>query len=187
MEIATRVTLRPHPATPPRVPIGLVVDVERTAGGELALRYALEAPLAEIRIPARAALPQQRHLLWQHTCFEAFVALAKGGPYHELNLSPSGDWAVYAFEAYREGAPLPGDALAPGIACSTTPGRLELSARIPLSSLSDSSAAAPLQLALSAVIEDVRGSISYFALHHAHEAPDFHHAEGFTLRLDAPT
>jgi hypothetical protein len=187
MQLATRAPLRPHPATLPRVPTSLEVDVERTAGGDLFLRYVLDAPMAEIRVPPRAPVLQQRHLLWQHTCFEAFIALEKGGPYHELNLSPSGEWAVYAFEAYRAGAWLPGDALAPGIALTSGPGRLELAARVPLASLSDAHVQAPLWLALSAVVEDVRGAISYFALHHVGETPDFHHAEGFTLRLDAPT
>ena len=42
-------------------------------------------------------------VLWQHTCFEAFVAPAGAPGYHEFNFSPSLDWAIYRFSAYREG------------------------------------------------------------------------------------
>jgi len=177
--------LAPHPTTPPAVRLRLRAAAER-AGLELVLRYVLEAPLAGIRVPAPAP-PRPKHLLWQHTCFEAFVALAPGGPYHELNLSPSGEFAVYAFRAYREGEPLAPDALSPGIVTTRAPDRLELAARIPLARLSASYEKASIHVALSAVIEDASGGIAYFAAHHAAQKADFHHAAGFTLRLDPPT
>jgi hypothetical protein len=42
---------------------------------------------------------------------------------------------------------------------------------------------APWRLGLSAVIEDTRGSLSYWALAHPPGKPDFHHADGFALEL----
>ena len=39
--------------------------------------------------------------LWRTTCFEAFVRT--DGGYVEYNLSPSGAWAAYRFDGYREG------------------------------------------------------------------------------------
>jgi hypothetical protein len=178
--------LSPHPAAPPAVPLRLRAGVTRSREGDLLLRFVLEAPLAQIRVPAAVALPGQQHQLWRHTCFEAFVTLAPGGPYHELNLSPSGEWAAYGFTRYREGKPLPPDTLAPGIATAVTGERLELTARIPLDRLSEDYGSAPVHLALSGVVEDERGGLSYFALRHVTEKPDFHHGEGFTLRLDPP-
>ncbi len=49
-------------------------------------------------------------------------------------------------------------------------------------------ASASLELALSAVIEQRDGGLSYWALRHAPGQPDFHHPDGFalTLRPDAP-
>ena len=38
-------------------------------------------------------------------------------------------------------------------------------------------------LALSAVIERVDGSISYWALRHPSDKPDFHHPDSFVLDL----
>ena len=42
---------------------------------------------------------------------------------------------------------------------------------------------AKLRVALSAVIEDESGHISYWALKHAPDKPDFHHAAGFILEV----
>jgi hypothetical protein len=43
-----------------------------------------------------------------------------------------------------------------------------------------------LLLGLSAVIEETSGAKSYWALAHPPGRPDFHHADGFALMLDAP-
>ncbi len=40
-----------------------------------------------------------------------------------------------------------------------------------------------LKLALSAVVEDDSGTLSYWALKHAPGKPDFHHSDGFVLEL----
>ena len=44
----------------------------------------------------------------------------------------------------------------------------------------------PLKLAVSAVIEEVDGQLSYWALTHPGERPDFHNPDGFVLDLPAP-
>jgi hypothetical protein len=69
------------------------------------------------------------HGLWEHTCFEAFVAADGAAAYHEMNLAPSGAWAAFAFRGYRDGGPLSDPALAPGIAVRREAGRLLLDAR----------------------------------------------------------
>jgi hypothetical protein len=45
---------------------------------------------------------------------------------------------------------------------------------------------ARLSVALSAVIEDNRGMLSYWALKHPPGKPDFHHRDGFALEIEAP-
>ena len=42
------------------------------------------------------------------------------------------------------------------------------------------------RIALSAVIEEVDGTKSYWALRHPPGAPDFHHPDCFALELPAP-
>jgi len=63
--------------------------------------------------PARA--PRIAQGLWRYTCCEIFVARVGSPAYHEFNFAPSGEWAAYAFERYREGVLLRDDSLDPRI------------------------------------------------------------------------
>src|SRR5262249_26694894 len=83
-------------------------------GGGRQLRFQRLGDVARVRIRARRA-PRMVLGLWRHTCFEAFLAVEGRSDYHELNLSPSGDWAVHAFGAYRDGGPVANESLAPQI------------------------------------------------------------------------
>ena len=103
--------------------------------------------------------------------------------YHELNFSPSREWAAYAFSEYRNGARL-ADSFDPQIALRTRADALELEATVHLQRLSSELAAAKLSVGLSAVIEDADGGLSYWALRHPPGKPDFHHPEAFALELD---
>ena len=108
----------------------------------------------------------------------------KGLPgYHEFNLAPSGEWAAYAFAKYREGGLLADEALNPRIAVRSSAESLDLDASIPLERLSAMHPHACLALALSAVVEDKQGALSYWALKHPPGKPDFHHPDSFVLEL----
>lgn len=184
---AIEASLEPHPALPFAPSTRVRALAQRTPEGDLALRYVIEAPPGALRVPARAIAPERTDGLWRHTCFEAFVTRVPGGAYHEINLSPSGDWAIYAFRSYREPSPPARAGAAPLVTTVATADRLELSADIRLAELDGSYDAVPVFAGVCAVIEAADGSLSYFAHCHPARRPDFHHAHGFTLRLDPPT
>lgn len=153
----------------------------------LRFRYVLEGDLGALRIPALRT-PRRAGELWQHTCFEAFVAVADGGGYLELNFSPSTEWAAYGFAGYRAGRTdvvLPDP---PRIAVTRSQGDLVVDAQVGGAVLPQAwrATAAKLRIALSAVIEDGSGGISYWALRHAPGKPDFHHADGFCIEVTTP-
>ena len=175
--------LAPHAETTQDAVRKVHARVRRDPGGMLALTFGLEGDLSRLRIPG-AAEHRRGHELWRHTCFEAFVARDGDAAYHEFNLSPSREWAVYAFRSYRDGGPLDDDRLAPSIVVRRDSGRLDLDALVPLDGLSSSHRHDALRLALSAVLEADDGTLSYWALRHPPGSPDFHHAEGFALRLE---
>lgn len=133
------------------------------------LAYRIRGTIEDIVLPGKGAAP-----LWQHTCCEAFVARKAGTAYDEFNFSPSGDWAAYAFTAYRRGEPR--SVPDPRIAVRAGADLLELEARVGVP-------AEPLVLGLSAVIEERGGARSYWALRHAPGKPDFHHRAAFALEL----
>ena len=130
--------------------------------------------------------PHQEQRLWEHTCFECFIAREVGSAYHEFNFSPSGAWAAHAFSGYRDGGPLDDATLAPKIFVSRTDDSLGLNAVVSLDALSPAHRGSALWLAISAVIEARDGSRSYWALRHPEGAPDFHHREAFALWVETP-
>ena len=172
-----------HPGTRSDAVHGVRVRVTRTAGGVLAVHYSLEGDLERLRVP-HPRVPRIAEGLWRHTCCEIFVA-CKGSPgYHEFNFGPSGEWAAYAFARYRNGGVLADEQLNPGVAVRSTAGRLELDGQVHLRHLSPTHLRASLSLALSAVIEDDSGTLSYWALRHPPGKPDFHHPDAFALEFD---
>ena len=175
----THAALVPHATTPCAAVRGLATRVVLTASGQLSLYYVLRAPLAQLAIPA----PRARRFcdgLWQHTCFEAFVAVDGAAAYRELNFAPSGEWAAYGFTGMREGrARLE---VVPQLATRRDTERFELDATVELGELFDRPWNV-VRLGVAAVIESVDGTLSYWALRHSAERPDFHHRGGFLLSL----
>jgi hypothetical protein len=174
-----------YPTTPGGAVRGVDIRLERDSSCLLTLRYVLRADMLHVRIPTTA--PSTRaDGLWAHTCFEAFIAPAvAGAAYYELNFSPSLQWAIYSFEAYRQGMSPTDVTVSPKLTARTFDDRLELDATIGLHDLKGLRAAHTLKLAVTAVVEDDSGTLSYWALKHAPGKPDFHHGDGFVLELPA--
>jgi len=148
----------------------------------LSLSYVLTGPIDRLRLPeARAA--ERTDGLWQHTCFEAFVALAGEPAYYEFNFSPSTQWAAYRLASYREGMIPALEVAPPGIRVHREPTSMQLAATVALGGLATLAGPGPLRLALAAVVESESGTLSYWALAHPREQPDFHHPDSFTIVL----
>ncbi len=174
-----------HPETHTDAVRGIEARVSRTDGGALAFTYTLKGDLSRIRIPAPRE-PRRADRLWEQTCFEAFVSGNNKPEYYELNFALSGEWALYAFRRYRERAGLVEGEPAPTITVRETGDSFELDAAMGLDRLPMIGPGARIRLALSAVIEDDRGMLSYWALKHPSGKPDFHHPDGFALELEPP-
>jgi hypothetical protein len=175
--------LRAHPAAPSLAAVHAVVAraaLATTAAG-VRFEYRLTGDVARLAVPARGA-PRRTDRLWEHTCFEAFIAPAAGSRYYELNFSPSTEWAAYAFDGYRQGMRPLAPAVPPAIAVVETANELLVTADMELGALVG--AAWPWRIGLTAVVEDRKGMRAYFALQHARDVPDFHDAAGFALLLD---
>ena len=154
-----------------------------TAEG-LQLVCAIAGDISALRVPA-ATRPGPADGLWQHTCLEAFVSAKGDAGYREFNFSPSGQWAAYRFasERQRDTSAAP-DLPAPVTQLAITPTLLSLDVHLPLAALAAS--AQPFELALCAVVEELDGRLSYWALQHPRDRPDFHLPAGRSLRLALP-
>jgi hypothetical protein len=159
---------------------GIDARVLKGRPGELVFQYLLRGEMSRVRVPAAQPAAARAEGLWKHTCFEAFMVDRAMPGYHELNFSPSREWAAYRFSGYREGMS-PADVTAPPVIdVRRFDDRLELDATLRLASLQEMRT---LKLALTAVVEDDSGTLSYWALRHAPGKPDFHHTDGFVLEL----
>jgi len=144
--------------------------------------YRITGETEKINIPAVSSTPDRKDLLWKHTCLEFFVTEPQLQMYWEYNLSPTHDWAIYGFSAYRHGQH---NALPEGkIVIETSElnqHSFELRSQLPLPGPLHGK---NLQVGISAIIQDFQNTIYYYALIHSGQTPDFHDRNSFTLMLD---
>jgi hypothetical protein len=181
-QIPAEQALGRHPSGPSFHPkLETFAAVELAPGPGLQLRYRLRGNLTDVAVAAHA--PSRRvDRLWEHTCFEAFVAPESREHYIEINVAPSTEWATYAFERYRHGMRPLDLARSPAITVTRQPDELRVTADVDLTVLVD--APWPWRVGLCAVVMDTGGARSFWALRHPRPTPDFHDAAGFTVLLE---
>lgn len=171
--------LAPHPGHSRTGVDGITVQAARE-GARLRLVYELSGDTSAITLPSVPGCAR-RDELWKHTCFEAFVRGEGIDGYVEFNFAPNGDWAAYEFDGYRAGMR---DLDCPAPQIETTLRSDGLTVTVETPALPAAFETGQVWLGPSAIVEDTAGSRSYWALHHPEDAPDFHHAENFKMRLD---
>ena len=162
-----------HPDAPSSAIRSIEAELVRAPEGAVAT-FRLTGETAKIVIPPPAEA-RRTEGLWRTTCFELFVDLG-AGRYREFNLSPSGAWAAYDFDGYRQGMrAAPADI---AIRFTSEGNRLTMVAVI------DSEFPDFAAVGLSAVIEEAEGAIGYWATSFAPGKPDFHHESVRSLIFD---
>lgn len=168
-----------HPSTPPSEPLKVWANVEHAASlGSVAstnIWFGIGAPAERFVIPSLAEAARADDL-WKTTCFEAFLRIPGTDAYREWNFAPSGEWAAYDFNEYREGR-TNSDVQAPYIRMEDNMTWWALGATFPVD------AEATWALGLSAILEEIDGTKSYWALAHPSDQPDFHAAGCFAAHL----
>jgi hypothetical protein len=160
---------------------GVEVDAVRTGYSKFELTYWVHGGTEGLRFPDSVEA-RRADGLWRHTCFEWFIRMRDGEGYLEFNFSPSTEWAIYRFAAYREGmCELVGVAAPEIITRHRSDSFFQAIVRVDLagSGIDFDSA----RMALTAVIETVGGDKSYWSLAHAPGKPDFHHPASFAADL----
>lgn len=181
----TRLELMPYPGTASTAVSAIDVEVQRLGDVGLSLRYRAWGDTVRLCLPPIAESGRADGL-WRHTCFEAFIRPEGESGYLELNAASSGQWATYRFTDYRRGM----------VAANVEPwafevclhnDHLELAIEMEPGRFAQLDLPTPgWQVGLSAVIEDIDGSLTYWAPAHPSDKPDFHHPDSFVLTLPAP-
>lgn len=171
-------------------PLGLQLggQLERR-GDQLAITYQLMGPQTSVVLPTPSTMgtPRRRDGLWEHTCFELFLAAEGLEPYWEVNLAPNGDWNLYRLDGYRRGLAPVGDRDAlPFVVRASDPClELEVNLQLPLE-LALACRQRALQVGITTVMEHPQGDLTYWALSHGGAEADFHRREDFLLQLSPP-
>ena len=188
------VGLRPHPSSLPAPdsnaaaetvsPVGmLLVTMRADPDGSAVFEFRLEdCRMSRLRLPAPVP-PAAADELWKHTCFEVFMAVRDEPGYREFNFSPSGQWASYAFRAWRDRIDDFEPGADPQIEVERGEHGLLLRARLPAAALPSVPHGGELQIGLAAVIERSDGELEYWAVRHTPAQPDFHARDTFVLML----
>jgi hypothetical protein len=180
MKIAQIIPFSPVETTQSEAYRTIQVNITKS-NHEIIAEFVLRGDTRAIQWPAAAGHTSPGTDLWKHTCFELFISQPGHRDYWEYNFSPSRQWAIYAFQDYRQPAPL---------AATHTPiielphhsdTEFTLQVRFtPESPLINT----PLNIGVAAIIETTDGQRHHYALRHCGNKPDFHLRESFLLELD---
>ncbi len=177
-----RFFLEPHPTSLSDAIDQLAVEIQRTSPLDVSARFRLTGRLDQLNIPGPASAVHTDEL-WRDTCFEVFLKLVEGEAYEEFNFSPSGQWAAYSFSGYREGMTRATHAVDPTSNIRTAGDEIKVSAKLNLTGSAVLTPDEDWVAAVAAVVKSKDASMSYWALAHPVEKPDFHHAGGFVCVL----
>ena len=166
-----------HPATPASLVSQLTATISELTEARIKISFEVAGDLNQLLIPKQQT-PNSRDNIWQHTCFEFFIAQAECENYYEFNFSPSTLWAVYAFDSYRIRREWTTNE-APNISVSQTLDHYQLDAVINLADLPLVNKQDSWLIGLTAVLETQQNEHSYWALKHPEVQPNFHHRNGF--------
>lgn len=177
-----RLPLTLHPDSRCQAARQIDVEVVRTHPAGLALRYVVTGAIGDLRLPP-ATTPSRADRLWEHTCFEVFIAPAPLAAYYEFNFAPSRQWAGYRFASHRRGRTDIMAVAPPRIEAQASADRYELQTSVGLEGIADLPHGVPWLLGISTIIEETSGALSYWALAHPVGKADFHHSDCFAYEL----
>lgn len=151
-------------------PIRAVTAAIRSTSTGCEAEFRLEGGIGRIKLPEGRPSTRADNL-WKTTCFEIFWQPVGGSYYREFNLSPSGRWAAYDFDAFREGMrDAPVNAMALGCSHLSANGEGELVLKASIAA----ELPVPAQVALNAIVEHQDGAMQYWALAFPPGKPEFH-------------
>ena len=177
-----RLSLTPHPDTPCTALDRVEVEASRR-GKRLSLAFYCYGDPAQLKgLPAKAGLQIGERVdeLWRSTCFEIFLKESRDTAYTEMNFSPTGHWAAYMFEDYRQGM-CNATMDSPRIAATIRDNCFILS--IVVEQPIEFAPLSTFNCAITAVFETQDGAISYWSLKHPDGPADFHDSIGFDHKL----
>jgi len=172
--------LIPYPA--PNLPALEITGTVARIDNRITVHYVIRGDVENILLPTPSSASERKHDLWKATCLEFFVAIQDQPQYWEFNMSPSGNWNVYAMDAYRQVN------MREELAFTQLPFEfrktndevlLDISVDLnPILQLKS-----VLKVGITTIIQTNNGKETYWALAHPGQHADFHQRDSFLNKL----
>lgn len=174
-------TLNAHPSSASSSAFFQIESLSRTDNITLDVAYHIRGDIAKLVIPKQLKHPARTDNLWKSTCCEIFLRRAGHlTPYLEFNFAPSGQWAYYRFSGYRTEMERPDVNEHPIVITQIQAKIISLEVQVPWFIIdAHLPGTQPLEAGISVILKEKDGAISYWAVEHPLEQPDFHHPESF--------
>jgi len=147
---------------------------------QLSIHCEVYGEMDQLLFPAPTESPTRKDDLWKSTCFEFFIAIQDQPHYWEFNMSPSGNWNVYAMDAYRQ-VNMREEYAFTQLPFEFRKTRDEVSLDISV----DLNPIVPpeqiLQIGITTIVQTKDSNESYWALAHPGQHADFHLRDSFIV------
>jgi len=170
------------PFSIPPAPYAITVDYQVTEL-ELEVVFTLKGDITTLNLPKPVEFPKRVEGLYHHTCIEVF--LKRGKKYLEWNFAFSGDWCLFLFDGYRTRAKykIPNESELFSLShISQSSSEASIKALIYLDKL-DFLEETESEIGFSAILEHPKSILSYWALTHLGNKPDFHQEKSFIAKI----
>lgn len=173
--------LLPHPTSSHSAELWHIQSRLQSNEKGLELFYQIKGDSSRLAIPEPHGEARRLDHLWQETCCELFLRRQnESTDYLEFNFAPSGHWAFYRLSGYRATLERPEIGDSPVIKTHIEVGETSVEAKIPWSMIKHHlQGSSPLEVGLSVILKEKSGTITYWAVKHPSDKPDFHHPDSF--------
>lgn len=159
------------------------INIEATiARGDniLNLNFTITGTIKDISFDKFSNSPERKWNLWEHTCFEMFIASTETSDYFEFNFSPSGNWNVFHLDDLRLGIKEH-----PHIRITIHPPLIETNSYSQSIEIVDQNEILKhyKQIGITAITKEKEVAKYWSILHPKKDIPDFHTRESFCLKL----
>jgi len=172
----------------PFEPMGIELSIRANLAWEddcLELNFVIDGEIALIDLPESNSSKERILGLWESTCFELFIKDANSSKYLEFNFSASGDWNCYTFEHYRSELKELPTMQSKYIKVATQHSKNTYQYKVEINTTELSQILQKVgqrKIGLNAVIK-TGGKLSYWALNHPKNQPDFHDVQGMCISI----
>lgn len=141
---------------------------------EVTIRYCISGDFNNVNLLNSEINPCKMNRLWENTCFEVFFKNSNNEEYLEFNFSPKLEWNCFKFNGYRNKIDNYNQKITPVLQVEKNSDIYILEVCIDRSSIGFND----FVIGASAVISE-NGELSYWAVKHTSNVPDFHKFESF--------